>query len=222
MVKIKQFEVNFLRENAAVCWQEGKDKCVLVDPGFYTDEEFGLCREFLDAQGLHPEAILLTHCHIDHIYGVAALQREFGIPVYMHPADEPLRDYNCEIAEKLGLKIPDVSFAYDSISDGQCIETAGLRFEVIHTPGHSPGSCCWLERDEKILFSGDTLFAGTIGRTDLLYSDYDQEIVSIMEKLVWLDSETALYPGHGWTSTIGAERLGNPFLEPFNEKEELE
>ena len=222
MVRIKQFEVNFLRENAAVCWKEGEDKCVVVDPGFYTDEDFRLYRDFLDTQGLRPEAILLTHCHIDHIYGVAALQRETGVPVYMHPADEPLRDYNREIAVKLGLKVPDISFSYESIHDGQVVETAGLRFEVIHTPGHSPGSCCWLERDEKVLFSGDTLFAGTIGRTDLLYSDYDQEIVSIMEKLVWLDPDTAIYPGHGWTSTIGAERLGNPFLEPFNEKEELE
>ncbi|MCR5276817.1 MAG: MBL fold metallo-hydrolase [Bacteroidales bacterium] len=222
MVKIKQFEVNFLRENAVICWEEGSASCVLIDPGFYSDGDLQMCRDFLDGNGLHPEAILLTHCHIDHIYGVAALQREYGIPVHMHPADDPLRDYNREIAEKLGLKIPDTDFRYEPMRDGQVIETAGLRFEVIHTPGHSPGSCCFLVQGEKVLFSGDTLFAGTIGRTDLLYSDYDQEIVSIMEKLIWLDPDTDIIPGHGWTSTIGKERTGNPFLEPFNEKEELE
>jgi glyoxylase-like metal-dependent hydrolase (beta-lactamase superfamily II) len=95
-----------------------------------------------------------------------------------------------------------------------------MTFEVIHTPGHTPGGVCFLEREAGILFTGDTLFAGSIGRTDFLYSEYDDEIRSIMEKIILLDPDIRIFPGHGPTSTIGQERTGNPFLEPFNEPEE--
>ena len=100
------------------------------------------------------------------------------------------------------------------------MEAAGLTFEVIATPGHTPGGVCWLVRDEKLLFTGDTLFAGAIGRTDLSFGEYDDEIRSIMEKLMLLDGDIRLFPGHGPASTIADERTGNPFLEPFNEPEE--
>ena len=95
-----------------------------------------------------------------------------------------------------------------------------MTFEVIHTPGHTPGGVCFLEREAEVLFTGDTLFAGSIGRTDFLYSEYDDEIRSIMEKIILLDPAIRIFPGHGPTSTIGQERTGNPFLEPFNEPEE--
>ena len=100
------------------------------------------------------------------------------------------------------------------------MEAAGLTFEVIATPGHTPGGVCWLVRDEKLLFTGDTLFAGAIGRTDLSFGEYDDEIRSIMEKLMLLDGDIRIFPGHGPASTIADERTGNPFLEPFNEPEE--
>jgi len=102
------------------------------------------------------------------------------------------------------------------------IEDGGLHFEVIATPGHTPGSVCYYERENGILLTGDTLFAGSIGRTDLEGGDYDKEIVSIMEKLIWLDAGVKILPGHGPDSTIAKERSTNPFLEPFNEKEEIQ
>ena len=96
------------------------------------------------------------------------------------------------------------------------------RFQIIKTPGHTPDSVCFYNAEEHIMFTGDTLFAGTIGRTDLPGGDYDSEIRSIMEKLIFLPGETVIYPGHGPESTIARERVQNPFLEPFNEREELD
>ena len=114
------------------------------------------------------------------------------------------------------------SFAVKStdIRDGQILRLAGIELEVISTPGHTPGGVCYLDRKDKILFSGDTLFAGTIGRSDLEGGDYDKLIVSVMEKLMGLDSDITVLPGHEGSTTIGEERTSNPFLQPFNEPEE--
>ena len=215
-MKIKRFVCNALQENAYVA-SEG-NSCVIIDPGFAgaapdsfpcepffgehrkesgAADELDLLYSYLEAEGLSPEAILLTHSHPDHTLGVAALVERFGIPVYAAAAPaEP----------------------YSRLEDGATI----YGFKVIATPGHTPDSVCFYNEAEHILFSGDTLFAGTIGRTDLPGGDYDSEIRSIMEKLIFLPGETEIYPGHGPASTIGRERIQNPFLEPFNEREELE
>lgn len=216
-MKINTFVVNMLQENTYVVCGEGRS-CVIVDPGFLSPEE---SRKVLDSlDGTSPEAVLLTHGHMDHVYGAAQLQHLFGIPVYMSPEDIKTMDYYDRVA-KFGISVPDRGFEITPVSDGQNVNAAGLDFRVITTPGHSPGSVCWLEVKEKVMFTGDTLFAGTIGRTDLIYSEYDDEIRSIMEKLIWLDGDITIYPGHGRPSTIGTERRCNPFLEPFNEREEI-
>lgn len=198
-------------------------RCIIVDPGFYSDQESGQFFDFMEQSGLKPEAILLTHGHIDHIWGAAQAQDRFGgIPIYMNSADRVELENNVEISTRFGQKAPEINFKRTSANDSDIIEAAGMKFKVITTPGHSPGSVCYLEESEKVMFTGDTLFAGTIGRTDLKYGDYDNEIRSIMEKLIWLDGEIQIFPGHGSPSTIARERMSNPFLEPFNEKEELE
>lgn len=209
--------VNMLQENTWIVRGSGAS-CVVVDPGFLgTDDR----RRVLDAlSGLKPEAVLLTHGHMDHIYGVAELQRLFGVQVYMSPEDVRTMEYYDRV-NKFGLPVADHSFDITPVTDGSIVEAAGLKFKAIGTPGHSPGSVCWLCEEEGIMFTGDTLFAGAIGRTDLIYGDYDDEIRSIMEKLVFLDGGIRILPGHGGISTIGTERVSNPFLEPFNEREEI-
>ena len=219
MLNILQFAYNLFEEKAYIVWKE-TGRCVIVDPGFCCAEEKRAMLDALDQKSLRPEAILLTHAHFDHIYGVKELQDLYGIPVYMSPGDKVILEYDKEMTARFGLPAPDGSFTTADISDGETISAAGIRFEVISTPGHTPGGVCFLDREDGVLFTGDTLFAGAIGRTDFKYGEYDDEIRSIMEKLIFLDPETKVLPGHGPDTTIGKERTGNPFLEPFNEPEE--
>lgn len=183
-MKIKKFVCNAFQENCYVVSDGGR--CIIIDPGF--DAGLDGLYSYLEAEGLTPEAILLTHSHWDHTLGVPALVERFGIPVKPAQAETGAALYG---------------------------------FKVIDTPGHTPDSVCYYNEAEHILFTGDTLFAGSIGRTDLPGGDYDSEIRSIMEKLIFLPGETEIYPGHGPSSTIARERTDNPFLEPFNEREEL-
>ena len=220
MLNIRALTFNLLQERCYVAWSEA-GRCVIADPGCDGPAELQALTDLLAQEGLSPEAILLTHGHFDHISGVKALQDRFGgSPVYMHPADEVVLGYSAEMAGRLGLTPPAVDFKWTPVQDGQVLEVAGMTWEVIATPGHTPGGVCWLAREAGVMLTGDTLFAGSIGRTDFLYSEYDDEIRSIMEKLILLDPGIRILPGHGPTSTIGHERTHNPFLEPFNEPEE--
>ena len=218
-MEIYRFIFNRLEENTFVV--EGTcGKCLIVDPGCESSAEQQRLKSFLEIKGLKPAAILLTHGHMDHTYGVAFLQRLYSCPVYMHEDDKSVIAYFQRVA-KFGIPVADSAFTTTPVLDSQIIEAAGLSFKVITTPGHSPGSVCYLFEEQKAIFTGDTLFAGAIGRSDLFGGDYDSEIRSIMEKLMLLDGDIVVHPGHGGASTIADERTGNPFLEPFNEKEEL-
>ena len=216
---IFRFVVNMFQENTMIV--AGPDgRCVVVDPGFGSPEETQAVLGCIRDKGLRPEAALVTHGHFDHIGGASELQRLFGIPVYMSDRDWPVIEF-FKRAAKFGWFIPDTSFSSTPVTDGQIIEAAGFRFRVITTPGHSPGGVCYYEESENTVFTGDTLFAGAIGRTDLKDGDYDSLIRSIMEKLMSLPGDAVIYPGHGLPSTIGTEMATNPFLEPFNEREEI-
>lgn len=217
-IKIKRFACNLLYENCYVLSTPGR--CVAIDPGFHGEAELRQFYQYLETEGLRLEAILLTHAHFDHIIGVKPIQARLGVPVYMSLADEAVLPEDVIYAKRLGIDGFDPSFSHTGVSDGEELELAGIRFMAISTPGHTPGGICWYCESEGLLFSGDTLFADTIGRSDFPYSDYDAEIESILTKLMPLPGPTEVYPGHGESTTIGHERVSNPFLEPFNEKEE--
>lgn len=219
MYKIQQFQFNLFQENTIVLSGKG-DGCVVVDPGYYTDGEKEQFFNFLSDNRLEPKAVLVTHGHADHTYGVAALQQKYGCPVYLDREDVKVMKSHYVMMQKLGLRPADISFSFTGIGEGSIIEAAGFTFRVIETPGHTPGGVCFHDEEDNFLLTGDTLFAGTIGRTDMEFGDYDKEIVSIMEKLMLMDADITIYPGHGPSSTIGYERMNDPFLEPFNEKEE--
>lgn len=219
MIEVRQFFFGPLHEHCLLAGDENRN-AVLVDPGMTTEAERASVTDYLKDNGLTLRAILLTHGHFDHFYSARWCQDTFpGIKVYLHSADFRMIGPSAGDAVKYGLGAADASFTPTAVKDGDILEIGLMKFEVIHTPGHSPGGVCYLERDEHKIFTGDTLFAGTIGRTDFWLGDYDSLIVSIMEKIMPLDGQTVVYPGHGGCTSISYERTHNPFLEPFNEKD---
>ena len=217
MINTKYFIFNAFQENCIVVWDE-EGNCAIVDPGFCGDDEGGIVADFIASKGLKPICVMLTHGHFDHIYGVKRMAERYGIPVYMSSKEKViLEQANGMICGAYGMPLPDISFDWKNIEEGDVIEVGSLRFEVIATPGHTPGGVCYLERNEKVMLSGDTLFAGCIGRTDNQWGDYDALISGILDKLMALDGDIRVLPGHGPQTTVADERMKNPFLQPFNE-----
>jgi len=216
MKGIKIFHFNALQAACIIIWSDDKE-CMVIDPCAISPQERQSLYEFIDKEGLEPKMILLTHAHFDHILGVSDMISRYGVPVYMNPKDQPVKDKAAEMGKFFFLETPDSDFDTVDIKDGDRITLGDMVFEVIETPGHTPGGVCFLCREEKLLISGDTLFQGTIGRTDLYLGNYDELIDSVQNKLMLLDGDIDVIPGHGPYTSISDERTKNPLLQPFNE-----
>jgi glyoxylase-like metal-dependent hydrolase (beta-lactamase superfamily II) len=159
--------------------------------------------------------ILLTHGHVDHTGGAGKLAAQSGAVTYVHPDDDFLTLHPIEqLGALFGAKPPgsyEVPERMESLVDGQTLDIAGLTLQVRHTPGHTPGHCCFYSEEEGILFSGDQLFAGSIGRTDLPGGSFERLMASMRDRVMTLDDDTEVLPGHGPFTTIGRERAANPF-----------
>jgi len=192
---------------------EVDDKKILVDCGLFQGLKELRLRNWqpLPMQASEISAVVLTHAHLDHVLGVPSIAAETGAPVWLHPADRPLYDAVPDQAVWFGLAPPERLTAPDQdLAHGARLQVGGLSFEVRHAPGHSPGSVCLL--GPGVVLSGDVLFAGSIGRTDLPGGDFETLIASIERELLPLPDDTILYSGHGPETTIGRERQTNPFL----------
>ena len=216
MIHIEHFTFNLFQERCCVTWDD-EGFCAVIDPGCYDAAELEQITGFIEKHNLKPVCIMLTHGHFDHIYGVSVLAQKYDIPAYAHTNEKfTIENTNPYICSLYNLALP-AEFPLTPVSEGALIEVGSLRFEVIETPGHSKGGLCFYEKTEGVLFSGDTLFAGAIGRTDQPGGDYDLLMKSIFEKLMVLDGSVTVIPGHGPETSIATERMTNPFLMPFNE-----
>ena len=184
--------------------------CLIVDTGL----EAGELVDFLRKHKLNPVAVVLTHGHVDHITGLAEVREKYpGTKVYIHKLDaEMLTGASSNISALMGQPFSTAPADF-ACEQGDVIESAGIKLEVIHTPGHTPGGVCLYSSDDGIVFVGDTLFADSIGRTDFPGGSMGRLVKSIKEKLLTLPDDTVVYPGHGPTTTIAQEKAHNPFLQ---------
>ena len=201
--------VGMLACNCSIIGDEETGEALVIDPG----DEIELVQEVLARHKLRPKYIVATHAHIDHVGGFPELKRATGAPVLMHAGDLPLYEHMGVQAEWLGVPPPGIVSVDQFLKEGDKLRVGLYVFEVLHTPGHSPGSLSLhLSGDQTRLFSGDTLFQGSIGRTDLWGGSFDQILQSIRERLLIFPDETPVFPGHGPATLIGEERESNPFL----------
>ena len=208
-MRLWRFICNPYEENTYLI-AEGRAAWV-IDPGFYTSSEREAFFEVVEAEGLDLRAVYLTHAHIDHILGVRWVVERFGVPLYYHEAEEVVYAHAGEWAGMMGLRYEAGPKATAYVGEGE-LDWEGLKVQVLHVPGHSPGSVAYYFPQAGKVLSGDVLFAGGIGNYHLPLASYEELMRSIVEKLLPLGEAVEVWPGHGPATTIGAEKVSNPFL----------
>lgn len=207
MYRIKSYVLGPVQTNCYMIVNPDTKECVIIDPAVCSDS---MVRDITE-EGLIPKAILLTHAHFDHISGIEGFVNLYQTAVYVHEMDEKmLADATINMSAGMGMPV-----SYDKavcLRDKEVLTIAGFQIQVLHTPGHTPGGCCYYFAKEGVLFSGDTLFCQSVGRSDFPGGDGMQLVWSIQEKLMGLPVDTIVYPGHMDETTIGFEKEHNPFI----------
>jgi glyoxylase-like metal-dependent hydrolase (beta-lactamase superfamily II) len=204
-MKISTFPVGPFQENSYLVVDVSTGRGVLIDPGDEPERLLGAVRR----AGAAIEGVWLTHAHVDHVGGVAAVKRALGVPVWLHPLERPLYQSAVQHGLVFGLRIEEPPAPDRELAEGTELRLGSLSFRVMHTPGHSPGHV--VIHGHGVAFVGDCLFAGSIGRTDLPLADGAQ-LARSLQRIAELPEDTVAYPGHGPATTIGTERRSNPFL----------
>jgi hydroxyacylglutathione hydrolase len=212
MLTVQPFTFNPVQENTYVVYNE-KRQCCIIDPGCYFASEEQELKEFIDQNELTPVFLLNTHCHLDHIFGNRFVSKAFGLVLHLNRLEQPVLEYGPVSGQKWQLPFDNYDGELKFLDEGDVVRLGDDKLHVLFTPGHSPGSISFYSRENKVLISGDVLFHGSVGRTDLPGGDFAILEESIKTKLYTLPADTIVYPGHGDTTTIGDEMKGNPFVQ---------
>jgi hydroxyacylglutathione hydrolase len=205
----KVFPVGPLQCNCSVLGDEQTHEAMVIDPGDQIDDILAILKH----ENLKLKQIVVTHAHIDHVGGAMKLKAATGAPILMNQDDQALLKLLDVQAAWIGMRPPGAVLVDESVSDGSVLKIGSIPANVIHTPGHTEGSICLYLPDQQILIAGDTLFAGSIGRTDLPGGSFEKIMRSLHTRVLALPDETAVVPGHGPATSIGQERESNPFLQ---------
>lgn len=206
-MKIEKFVLGSMGTNCYLVMNEETKELLIVDPAVCPDYVVS----HVKSNGYTPKAVLLTHGHFDHVMGIDGWVKEFDIPVYLHEDEERiLADPELNLSELFGS-----GYSYHKVNclrDGQTLQLAGFTFQVIHTPGHTCGGCCYYEKAEGVLFSGDTLFYQSVGRSDFPTGSMSTLVRSIKDRLFCLPDDVMVYPGHNDATCIADEKMYNPYV----------
>lgn len=213
MLKIKSFEFNMFPVNCYVVWDDETLQAAVIDAGCYYKEEQQTLKKFITDNQLTVVHLLNTHLHLDHVFGNAFMLREFGLSTEASEKDAFLLPRIGEYCRMFGFPLnEDPPAIGKSLADGDKVQIGQQELKVIAVPGHSPGGLVFYSESQQCIFSGDVLFRGSIGRADLEGGNFEQLRDGVMSRLLVLPDETVVYPGHGSTTTIGYEKMNNPFF----------
>ena len=212
-MKISRFTMNPFGMNCYILWSAPGGECIVIDPGMMMESEKDMITSFIDGNNLTLKHLLLTHCHVDHACAARWLATHYGVDVEAGAQEEVIAQSMPAQGARFGLKIDSSPLVIDRIlSDGDVIHFAGEEIQVLETPGHSPGSLSFYCPDTAVIFTGDAVFQSSIGRTDLPGGSHTVLIDSINTKIMTLPVDTVIAPGHGDTTTVGDEKVYNPYL----------
>ena len=210
MFQIKLFTFSPIRENTYILYNE--IECMIIDPGCYFDDEKEILKSFIDLHKLKPVYLLNTHCHLDHVFGNKYVSETFGLTLHLHENEKKVLEFAPASGLMWNMPFDNYSGELITFKEGDKILLGDDELLVIETPGHSPGSVSFYCEKQHFVIGGDVLFKGSIGRTDLPGGNHQTLLKTIEEKLLVLPDETIVYSGHGEPTTIGEEKIHNPYL----------
>ncbi len=211
MITIQGFVFNPFAENTYILFDETKE-CVIIDPGCSNEEERKELAEFIKEENLKPVKLLNTHCHIDHVFGNSFVAKKYNLGLEIHKKDLEVLHSLPQVSHLYGLNAEESIDPSNFLEEGDKIIFGNSSLDILFTPGHSPGSICFVSHEDKLIIGGDVLFYRSIGRTDLPGGDHETLLSSIREKLFVLEDDFVVFSGHGEQTSIGFERKNNPFL----------
>lgn len=210
---VHAFEFSPFQENTYVIADETTREAVIIDPGCYEQAEKEQLAAFIASQNLTVRYLLLTHAHLDHVFGAAFVKRKYGVELYLNEKDVPILTDVPNRCRAFGLRGCELVERDQNLAQGDIIRFGNTELAVIETPGHAPGHVAFINHAERYVIGGDVLFRGSVGRTDLPYGDFDTLLTSIQTKFYTLPDDYVVYAGHMQPTTIGQEKRSNPFTK---------